>query len=208
MAGPYQQYSDPELSQPNYTEPYPSHPIPAAASVYPGMLPPPVPYPSRHRWRLIAAILLVVVILAGTTTAVVYAVNAGSSSSNGGQLTEASVKTAIQNYLDALQNGDTQTVALNTLCGFYDEVKDKRSDQALARLSSETFRKQFSRAEVTSIDKMVVMSQNQAQVLFSMQVVPAMRGSQKHQEQAIAQVLSQDNQLLVCQYLLRSAGSY
>ena len=208
MAGPYQQYSDPELSQPNYTEPYPSHPIPAAASVYPGMLPPPVPYPSRHRWRLIAAILLVVVILAGTTTAVVYAVNAGSSSSNGGQLTEASVKTAIQNYLDALQNSDTETVARNTLCGFYDEVKDKRSDRALARLSSETFRKQFSRAEVTSIDKMVVMSQNQAQVLFSMQVVPAMRGSQKHQEQAIAQVLSHDNQLLVCQYLLRSAGSY
>ena len=80
MAGPYQQYSDPELSQPNYSEPYPSHPIPAAASVYPGMLPPPVPYPSRHRWRLIPAILLMVVILAGATTAVVYAVNAGSNS--------------------------------------------------------------------------------------------------------------------------------
>ena len=208
MAGPYPQYSDAALSQPNYTEPYPSHPIPAAASVYPGTLPPPVRYPSRHRWRLIAAILVVVVILAGTATAVVYAMNAGSSSSNGGQLTDASVKTAIQNYLDALRNSDTETVARNTLCGFYDQVKDKRSDQALARLSSETFRKQFSRAEVTSIDKMVIMSANQAQVLFSMQVVPATRGSQKHQEQAIAQVLSQDNHLLVCQYLLRSAGSY
>jgi ketosteroid isomerase-like protein len=208
MAGPYQQYSDPELSQPNYSEPYPSHPIPAAASVYPGMLPPPVPYPSRHRWRLIPAILLMVVILACATTAVVYAVNAGSGTSNAGQLTEASVKTAIQDYLDALQNSDTDTVARNTLCGFYDQVKDKRSDQALARLSSETFRKQFSRAQVTSVDKMVLLSPNQAQVLFSMQVVPATRGSQKHQEQAIAQVLSQDNHLLVCQYLLRSAGSY
>jgi hypothetical protein len=216
MAGPYQQYSDPELSQnsdaelsqPNYSETYPSDPIPAAPSVYPGMLPPPVPYPSRRPWNLIAVILLMVGVLAGTTAAIVYAVNADSGRSTSGQLTAASAKTAIQNYLDALQSSDTQTVARNTLCGFYDEVKDKRSDQALARLSSETFRKQFSQAQVTSIDKLVLMSPNQAQVLFSMQVVPATRGSQKHQEQAIAQILSQDNHLLVCQYLLRSAGQY
>ena len=208
MAGPYPQYSDPTLSQANYTEPYPSHPIPAAASVYPGMLPPPVPYPSRRRWRLIAVILLVLAVVAGTTTAIVYAVNSGSGNPGGGQLTEAAAKTAIQNYLNALGKGDNETVARNTLCGFYDAVKDKRSDQALARLSSETFRKQFSQADVTSIDKMVFMSPNQAQVLFSMQVVPVTRGSQKHQEQAIAQVLSQDNRLLVCQYLLRSAGQY
>jgi len=208
MAGPYPQYSDAALSQPNYTEPYPSHPIPAAASVYPGMLPPPVPYPSRRRWRLIAVILLVLAIVAGTTTAIVSAVNSGSGDPGGGQLTEAAAKTAIQNYLDALRKGDNETVARNTLCGFYDAVKDKRSDQALARLSSETFRKQFSQADVTSIDKMVFMSPNQAQVLFSMQVVPVARGSRKHQEQAIAEVLSQDDRLLVCQYLLRSAGQY
>ena len=208
MAGPYPQYSDAALSQPNYTEPYPSHPIPAAASVYPGMLPPPVPYPSRRRWRLIAVILTVLAVAAGTTTAIVYAVNSGSGDPGGGQLTEAAAKTAIQNYLDALRKGDNETVARNTLCGFYDAVKDKRSDQALARLSSETFRKQFSQADVTSIDKMVFMSPNQAQVLFSMQVVPVARGSRKHQEQAIAEVLSQDDRLLVCQYLLRSAGQY
>jgi hypothetical protein len=208
MAGPYPQYSDAALSQPNYTEPYPSHPIPAAASVYPGMLPPPVPYPSRRRWRLIAVILLVVAIVAGTTTAIVYAVNPDPGIQAGGQITEATAKTAIQNYLDALGRGDTETVARNTLCGFYDAVKDKRSDQALARLSSETFRKQFSQADVMSIDKMVFMSPNQVQVLFSMQVVPVTRGSQKHQEQAIAQLLSQDDKVLVCQYLLRSAGQY
>lgn len=208
MAGPYPQYSDAALSQPNYTEPYPSHPIPAAASVYPGMLPPPVPYPSRRRWRLVAVILLVVAIVAGTTTAIVYALNAGPGSQSGAQVTEATAKTAIQNYLDALGRGDTETVARNTLCGFYDAVKDKRADQALARLSSETFRKQFSQADVTSIDKMVFMSPNQVQVLFSMQVAPVTRGSQKHQEQAIAQVLSQDDKVLVCQYLLRSAGQY
>jgi hypothetical protein len=172
------------------------------------MLPPPVAYPARRRWSFIAVILLMVAVLAGTTAAIVYAVNADSGRSTGGQLTAASAKAAIQNYLDALHNNDTETVARNTLCGFYDEVKDKRSDQALARLSSETFRKQFSQAQVTSIDKMVLMSPNQAQVLFSMQVVPATRGSQKHQEQAIAQILAQDNHLLVCQYLLRSAGQY
>jgi hypothetical protein len=172
------------------------------------MLPPPVPYPSRRRWRLIAVILLVLAIVAGTTTAIVSAVNSGSGNPDAGQLTAAAAKTAIQNYLDALEKGDNETVARNTLCGFFDAVKDKRSDQALARLSSETFRKQFSKADVTSIDKIVYMSPNQAQVLFSMQVVPVTRGSQKHQEQAIAQVLSQDNRLLVCQYLLRSAGQY
>jgi hypothetical protein len=208
MAGPHPQSSDAALSQPNYTEPYPSHPIPAAASVYPGMLPPPVPYPSRRRWRLVTVILLVVAIVAGTATAIVYAVNANPASQTGGQITEATAKTAIQNYLDALGRGDTETVARNTLCGFYDAVKDKRSDQALSRLSSETFRKQFSQADVTSIDKMVFMSPNQAQVLFSMQVVPVARGSQKHQEQAIAQLLAQDDKVLVCQYLLRSAGQY
>jgi hypothetical protein len=170
------------------------------------MLPPPVPYPARRRWRLIVVILLVCAVVAGTTTAIVYAVDSGNAA--GGQLSEAAAKTAIQNYLDALSKGDTETVARNMLCGFYDAVKDKRSDQALARLSSETFRKQFSQANVTAIDKMVFMSPNQAQVLFTMQVVPVARGSQRHQEQAIAQVLSQDDRLLVCQYLLRSAGQY
>jgi len=176
--------------------------------VYPGMLPPPVPYPSGGRWRLVAVLLLVVVILGGATSAVVYALNAESHSAVGGTITETAAKTAIQDYLDAMAQGDTETVARNTQCGFYDEIKDKRADQALARLTSETFRRQFTRAEVTSIDKMVFMSPHQAQVLFSMQVVPAMRGSQQHQEQAIAQVLSADDRLLVCQYLLRSTGQY
>jgi hypothetical protein len=209
MAGPYQQYSDPQLSQSNYSEHDPGQPYPAAASVYPGMLPPPVPYPSRRRWRLIAAIVLVVVVLAGATTAIVYAVNAGSSSSRvGGQLSEASAKSAIQNYLDAMLKGNTETVARNSLCGLYDSIKDRRSDQALARLSSETFRKQFSQVDVTSIDKMVFLSTYQAQVLFSMQVVPLSRGSRQHEEQAVAGVLSEDGNVLVCTYLPRSGGQY
>ncbi|MGE5696353.1 MAG: hypothetical protein ACM4D3_14330 [Candidatus Sericytochromatia bacterium] len=197
MAGPY------------YSESSPSHPPTAAASVYPGMLPPPVPYPSGSRWRVVAVILLILVILGGATTAVVYGLTAEKHTvAVGGDITEASAKAAIQSYLDAMERGDTETVARNTQCGFYDEIKDKRADQALARLTSETFRKQFSRADVTSIDKMVFMSPSQAQVLFSMQVTPASRGGKERQEQAIAQVLSADDRLLVCQYLLRSAGQY
>jgi hypothetical protein len=209
MAGPYQQYSDPQLSQSNYSQPDQSHPYPAAASVYPGMLPPPVPYPSRRRWRLIAAIVLVVVVLAGTTTAVLYAVNAESGGhTTGGQLSEASAKTAIQKYLDAMLKGNTETVARNSLCGLYDSIKDRRSDQALARLSSETFRKQFSAANVTSIDKMVFLSSYQAQVLFTMQVVPLTRGSRQHDEQAVAGLLAENDDVLVCTYLPRSGGQY
>src|SRR4051812_32854993 len=209
MAGPYQQYSDPQLSQSNYSELYPSSPA-AAPSVYPGTLPPPVPYPGRRRWGLIAAIVLIIAVLAGATTAVVIGITTKpSTQAASGQITEASAKTAIHNYLDAMQRGDTETVARNTLCGFYDQIKDKRSDQALARLLAETFRKQFSQAQVSSIDKMVLLSENQAQVLFTMQVVPLSRGSQKRTEQATAQLLLQpDGRLLVCQYLLRGAGPY
>ena len=82
---------------------------------------------------------------------------------------------------------------------------------ALADLSSDAFRKQFASAEVTSIDKMVFSSPNQAQVLFSMRVSPA--GSRKQpppevEVQAVAQLLGQDNEVLVCSYLLRAAGQY
>ncbi len=73
----------------------------------------------------------------------------------------------------ALSNGDTETIARNNLCGMYDAVKDRRGDHALARLASDAFRRQFTRAEVTSIDKIVLSSSYQAQVLFTMRVAPA-----------------------------------
>ena len=66
---------------------------------------------------------------------------------------------------------------------------------------------------MTSIDKMVNWSPNQAQVLFTMQVTPA-SGSTRDQptkdneEQAVAQLLAEDNQILVCSYLPRTAGQY
>lgn len=77
-----------------------------------------------------------------------------------------------------------------------------------AKLSSDAFRKQFSQVEVTSIDKIVYWSQYQAQVLFTMQVTPAAGGPPRGQVQGIAQLLFQRGQVLVCSYVLRTAGSY
>jgi hypothetical protein len=184
MAGPYPQYSEP----------------------YPGMLPPPVPYPKRSRWRVVAVIGAAIVVVAGITVAIVLGVR--NDSSGGNRLTAAGAKTSIQSYLNALSDADVDTIARNTLCGFYDSVRDKRSDRALAKLSSEAFRKQFTKAQVTSIDKMVYLSSAQAQVLFTMRVTPSTRGANDHEEQGVAQVLAADNHLLVCSYLLRTAIIY
>jgi hypothetical protein len=187
-------------------QPYPAN----VPSPYPSMLPPPVPYPKR-RWWPIAAVVLAVAVVAALVTAIVLA--SRNDASGNTALTQASAKAAIQEYLDALSKGDDQTVARHTLCGLFDAVKEHRSDLALASLSSDAFRKQYSHVEVTSIDKMVNWSPNQAQVLFTMQVTLA-SGSTRDQptkdneEQAVAQLLAEDNQILVCSYLPRTAGQY
>ncbi|HEX2214872.1 MAG TPA: hypothetical protein VHH12_15755, partial [Mycobacterium sp.] len=129
-----------------------------------------------------------------------------------GALTDESAKAAIQEYLDALTNGDDETVARHTLCGLFDAVKEKRSDLALAGLSGDAFRKQYTSAEVTSIDKMVMPSPHQAQVLFTMRVNPA-SGSRRGQtepgdQQAVAQLLANGDEVLVCSYLPRTGGQY
>jgi hypothetical protein len=175
------------------------------------MLPPPVPYPRRRRWPLITAAVLAIVVIAALTTALIV-VTRDEGRTSGSTLTESAAKGAIQEYLDALTNGDDATVARHSLCGLFDNIKERRSDLALASLSSDAFRKQYSHAEVSSIDKMVLWSPNQAQVLFTMRVEPA-RGAGRDQsrtgdEQAIAQLLIQDNEILVCSYLPRSAGQY
>lgn len=219
MTGPYPpQYGAGPVGPQMYPEPYPPQnypPYPGAGidSTYPGMLPPPVQYPRRggRKWIIAAVAALAI----GAIVAVVAAVAITGSRDDkapGGTLTEASAKTAIQDYLDALTNGDDETVARNTLCGLFDAAKEKRADLALAGLSSDAFRKQYGSAEVTSIDKMVSWSPTQAQVLFTMRVEPASgsRGnqSQNDEEQAIAQLLSLDNEVLVCSYLPRTAGQY
>jgi hypothetical protein len=217
MAGPYppeygagpvgpQMYPQ-QFPQRPAAEPYPEN----VASPYPSMLPPPVGYPRRRRWPLVAGAALAAAVIAGLVAALVVVVR-GSDATPAGTLTDATAKTAIQEYLDALTNGDDETVARHTLCGLFDDVKERRSDLALASLSGDAFRKQFSRAEVTSIDKMVLWSPNQAQVLFTMRVAPA-SGSSRDQtntddQQAVAQLLAQDDETLVCSYLPRTAGQY
>jgi hypothetical protein len=174
------------------------------------MLPPPVGYPRRRRWPLITAAAVALLVIAALSAALIFTIRDGEGAT-AGPITEAAAKTAIQEYLDALTNGDDETIARHTLCGLFDDVKERRSDLALAGLSSDAFRKQYSSAEVTSIDKMVLWSPNQAQVLFTMQVVPG-RGASRDQtdtdQQAVAQLLSQGDETLVCSYLPRSVGQY
>lgn len=210
MAGPYPPYrpggaeGQPFPGSVGYgTEPYP---YPAG---YPGPLPPPVGFSPPPRSRRVLWWSLLGVALAGVLVATVLAIGASRPSAGSAGFSEAASKAAIQNYLTALSDGDTETIARNNLCGMFDAVTDRKSDLALARLSSDAFGKQFDRTEVTSIDKIVPTSDYQAQVLFTMRVVPA-RTSRKarDEEQGVAQLLRQGDQLLVCSYLLRTAGQF
>jgi hypothetical protein len=223
MSGPYSPDHRLGAGGPPFTD-APSQPIPAPPSypgpppdpageaappsaAYPGPLPPPVRYPKRGRSRLIIGVLAALVLIAALIAAVVRGSHTGPATAADG-FSDATATTAIQGYLDALKHRDTETIARNTLCGIYDAVRDRRSDQALAKLSSEAFRNQFSEVQVTSIDKIVYWSDYQAQVLFSMRVQPATGGATRNQVQGIAQLLSQNNQVLVCSYVQRTAGTY
>ncbi|MGH3676889.1 MAG: hypothetical protein ACRDU5_14350 [Mycobacterium sp.] len=210
MAGPYPpDYGAGAVGPPPYpVQPYPENPV--VPSSYPGMLPPPMPYRKRRRWPIVAGTLLAMALVAAVVAALVLTVRSDDERGTSA-LTPATAQTAIQTYLDSLANGDDETIARHTLCGIFDSVKEKRSDLALADLSSDAFRKQFSGAEVTSIDKMVFWSQYQAQVLFTMRATPSSgtRGQAgESEEQGVAQLLVQDNEILVCSYLLRAAGQY
>ena len=214
MPGPYS--SDHRLGDDGlpFSDTHPSEPIPTPAAhpppvaAYPGPLPPPMPYPKpprRRRWIVGAAVALLVV--AGVAGAIVYG-SLSAPKPAPGAFSDATATSAIQGYLNALERRDTETIARNSLCGIYDAVRDRRSDQALAKLSSDAFRKQFSEAKVTSIDKIVYWSDYQAQVLFSMRVQPPNGSSIHSQIQGMAQLLSQHNQILVCSYVQRTAGEY
>jgi hypothetical protein len=203
MAGPYPY---PEGQYPT-SVPYPEQ-VPSA---YPGALPPPVPYPGKPRRRrfLVAGLaVLVIAALAAVVTAVVFAQRRqDASASSIAVLTQDSAKTSIQDFLDALGRGDDETIAKHASCGLFDQIKDKQSDMALANLASDAFRRQYGTAEVTSIDKIVTWSPNQAQVLFTMQVKPTGRTQSDTERQAVAQILVEGKEILVCSYLPRT-GRY
>jgi hypothetical protein len=172
-------------------------------------LPPPVDYPRaprRKRFAVIGVGLLVIALVAAVVTAVVLAARGGDDGSV--TVTDASATTAIQGYLDALANGDDETVARNNSCGFFDAVTDRRSDMTLANLTSDAFRRQYSNARVSTIDKIVTWSRDQSQVLFTMRATPAGRNQGEVERQGIAQLLIQDKKILVCSYLPRNTGQF
>jgi hypothetical protein len=224
MSGPYSPDHHLGAGGPPFTEAHPSQPIPAGPSypgpppdpageaappsaAYPGPLPPPVRYPKRGPSRLVIGVVAALVLIVALIAAVVRGSHTGPATAAGG-FSDATATTAIQGYLDALKHRDAETIARNTLCGIYDAVRDRSADRALAKLSSDVFRKQFSEAQVTSIDKIVYWSDYQAQVLFSMRVKPVGSGAARDNVQGIAQLLLQHNQVLVCSYVLRTSGTY
>jgi len=204
--------------------PYPAGPYPAGSyptgphpsgvyqTGYPGPLPPPVSYgpqlyPRSRRPAWLWALLALGLIAALVATALLTGGRDHGPSAAG--FNAADSKAAIQSYLDGLSDGDQEVIARNSLCGMFDAIKDRKSDMALARLASDAFRKQFSRADVTSIDEIVTTSPYQAQVLFTMSVQPAATSRKpRDEEQGVAQLLRQDNKLLVCSYLLRTTAQY
>jgi hypothetical protein len=151
--------------------------------------------------------LAAIAVVAALTVAIVYGVRTNGANT-GTAFSEGAAKVAIQDYLDALEHRDVDVIVRNALCGMYDGVRDKRSDQALAKMSSDTFRKQFSQVKLTSIDKIVYLSQYQAQALFTMRVSPATGGPTREDVQGVAQLLFQRGQIEVCSYVLRTGGSY
>lgn len=214
MPGPYPSDHRAGADGSPLTDTHPSQPIPAPPGfappppgpVYPPA-PPPLPYPKPRRRRLLVGSAVALLVIAAATAAILYASHRPPSAA-AGAFSDSTATAAIQGYLDALQQRDTETISRHALCGIYDAVRDRRSDQAVAKLSSDAFRKQFSDARVTSIDKIVYWSNYQAQVLFSMRVQEANGSGARSEVQGVAQLLSQHNQVLVCSYVLRTAGLY
>jgi len=128
------------------------------------MLPPPVNYPKASRRKRFVLFAVLAVALAAAVVAVVL-LAPNTRRDQGVVVNAASATTAIQGYLDALIKGDDQTVARNNSCGFFDAVKDRRSDMTLANLTSDAFRRQYGAVRVSTIDKIVTWSPTQAQVV-------------------------------------------
>ncbi|HEU4363506.1 MAG TPA: hypothetical protein VFR27_18650 [Mycobacterium sp.] len=205
MSGPYPPNHGIGSAGPPGTGPpagYPGSPI----AGYPGLLPPP-PHPPRSRRGLIAGLAVAAALLTALAAFTGYAVRGATAARAGGVISQASAKTAIQGYLTALLDRDIDTVARHSLCGVYDGVSDRRSDDEVATMSSDAFRKQFSQAEVTSVDMVVHLSDVQAQALFTMRVTRVSGDQHRDRIQGIAQLLSADGDVLVCSFALRTAGT-
>lgn len=190
-----------------YPESVPPQGFPTFPGAYPGALPPPVQYPKRRPWRLIVAAVAAVAVIAVVIGAALAFSGRGEKPAAG--MTPENVRPAIQGFLDALTDGDDQAIARHALCGLYDAVSDRNSDLAIADLSSDAFRKQFTKVEVISVDKLVPWSTNQAQALFTMDVVAPGTGrgtpDAGTEIQVVAQLLQSDGEIFVCSYVQRSS---
>jgi hypothetical protein len=78
-------------------------------------------------------------VVAGIVVAAVLAGRGPAPSSNTGLVADA-VKVAIQKLYSTRYRTATSRTSPATLCGLYDGVKDRRTDEALARMSSDAFR--------------------------------------------------------------------
>jgi hypothetical protein len=208
MAGPIP-YPESPYPESLPQQPFPPTSSPPASAGYPGGLPPPVEYPKtprRSRWLVVVLGLLVVAVIAAVVAALILAerrpAGAGDTALN-----PDSAKAAIQQYLDALAQGDDETIARNASCGLFDAIKDKQADMSLAKLASDVFRRQFDSVQVQQVDKIVLLSPNQAQALFTMKAKTASHEAEVDR-QSVAQLLVQGNEILVCSYLPRSAGPF
>lgn len=175
--------------------------------------PVPYPYPAhpkrRSKWSLIIGLLLAAAVITASAVTIAYGVHTKKADNDtGGAFSDESATTAIQGYMDALERGDTEAIVRNALCGMYDAIRDKRSDQALAKLSSDALRKQFSEFRLISLDKVVYLSQYQAQALFTLRVTGATGGPAHKELQGLAQLLLQRGEILVCSYVLRTGGTF
>ena len=88
--------------------------------------------------------------------------------------------------------------------------RTSRSDLALADLSSDAFRKQFSQRgrDVDRQDGALVAVSGPGAVHHAGHTGRKPRPTApKTQEQAVAQILAQDNEVLVCSYLLRTRAA-
>jgi hypothetical protein len=208
MAGPYP-YPESPHPEPLPQQSFPPVGGPHVPSPYPGALPPPVDYPrnTRRRRAVAAAVGLLVALVVAAVAATVFLVGRGTDAAPAA-LNQDSAKAAIQDYLDALAQGKDDRIAEHASCGLFDAIKDHQADMSLANLASDAFRRQYSGAQVASIDKIVMWSPNQAQVLFTMKAKLAVRSKAEVQRQAVAQLLIQDRDILVCSYLPRNVGPF
>lgn len=162
----------------------------------------PIDYPEHRQrfgpwiWPAVAAAALLILAL---TLGLLRSPSGGVSA----RPSEAKVQQAIQQYLDAMAKGDTETLARNAGCGLFDAVHDKKPEEAIMRITADTFVNTYGTATVKSIDKIVYFSEYQLKVLFT-------AGVQKVSDtpQGQAELLIHEGTIYVCSAYLRGGNAY